>query len=317
MSYINSVIDKVFVINLDKDTERLSSIDKQLRESNILYERFSGILGKNIATDSRLSPFCSQFCTDGIKGCALSHRTIWETAIQNKYSTVMILEDDVVIPPNIQEKVRDILQRVPEDWEVIYLGCKLFCQDKHLSSKIGNRLIGMTAEEHDRDINKVKGSAGTYAVIFKTSFLEKIMDEPITTHIDVELQGWIKKYGGKAYGLHPEVITPGDDTSGKSNLSDTFPPMLNSLLNKGTIAEVPVGWALSENFMKVGGLNINPLLVFLMAAVAFLPPAGLFLMTLWLLSEWAIGGDTRNFVRFVTLLGTVFAARLLVMRGKI
>jgi GR25 family glycosyltransferase involved in LPS biosynthesis len=317
MSYINSVVDKVFVINLDKDTERLASIDKQLRSCNVQYERFSGILGKHVGNDSRLTPFCAQFCTDGIKGCALSHRTIWEEAISNKYKAVMVLEDDVVVPPNFQDKVRDIFQRVPDDWEVIYLGCKLFCQDKHLASKVGNRLLGMKAEEYDRDIHAVKGSAGTYAYILRSTFIQKIIDEPITTHVDVELQGWIKKYGAKAYGLHPEVVTPGDDTSGKSNLSDTFPPMLNYVLNLYTIAEVPLGWAVGENFMKIGPYNINPLLIFLMIIVAFAPRGGLIVLGLWLLAEWVVGGDTKNFTRFVVLLGAVFGARLAIRKGKL
>ncbi len=317
MSYINSVVDKVFVINLDKDTERLASIDKQLRSCNVAYERFSGILGKHVNTDPRLTPFCAQFCTDGIKGCALSHRTIWEHALENKYQTIMVLEDDVTLPPDFQEKVRDVLQRVPEDWEVIYLGCKLFCQDKHLASKVGNRLLGMTAEQHDRDIHAVKGSAGTYAYILRDRFIQKIIDEPITTHVDVELQGWIKKHGAKAYGLHPELVTPGDDTSGKSNLSDTFPPMLNYVLNLYTVAEVPLGWALGENFMKVAGLNINPLLVLLMAVVAIAPVRVLAVLSVWLVGEWAVGGDTKNFTRFVVLLGVVFGARLAIRKGKL
>ncbi len=317
MSYINSVVDKVYVINLDKDTERLASIDRQLRDCNITYERFSGVVGKHIASDSRLSPFCCQFCTDGIKGCALSHHTIWEEVIANRYQAVMVLEDDVVVPPNFQDKVRDILQRVPEDWEVIYLGCKLFCQDKHLASKVGNRLLGMVAEEYDRDIHAVKGSAGTYAYILKRSFIEKIIDEPITTHVDVELQGWIQKHGAKAYGLHPELVTPGDDASGKSNLSDTFPPLLNYALNLFTIAEVPLGWAVSENFMKVAGFNINSLLVLLMLVVAFAPPQGLLVLAVWLLAEWLFSRDTKNFVRFVVLLAAVFGARVAIRKGKL
>jgi len=317
MSYINSVVDKVFVINLDKDTERLASIDKQLRSCNVNYERFSGVLGKNIGFDPRLTPFCAQFCTDGIKGCALSHRSIWEKALENKYETIMILEDDANLPPNFQERVRDVLQRVPGDWEVIFLGCRMFCQDKYIVSQIGNRVLGVKAEEYDRDIHSVKGTIGAHAILYKQKFIQRVIDEPISTHFDIHVSQMVQKYNVKAYGLHPELVNLHEDNSLNSNLSDSFPPMLNYVLNLYKIVDYPIGWGVSENFMKVAGLNINLLLVLLMLVVAFAPRVGLAVLGVWLLAEWAVSGDTKNFTRFAVLLGVVLGARIAVKRGKI
>ncbi len=317
MSYINSVVDKVFVINLDKDTERLASIDKQLRENNILYERFSGVVGKHVGYDPRLTPFCAQFCTDGIKGCALSHRGIWEKAIENKYETIMILEDDANLQPSFQEEVRDILQRVPEDWEVIFLGCRMFCQDKYVVSKVGNRILGMKAEKYDDNIHSVKGTVGAHAILYKTSFIKKVIDEPITTHFDVFLSQMVVKYNAKAFGLHPEVVSLHSENSVNSNLSDSFPPMLNYVLNMYTFVDYPIGWGVSENFMKVFGFNVNFLIVLLMLVVAFAPIKVLAVLGAWLLAEWAVSRDTKNFTRFVVLLGSVFGARLAIRKGKL
>ena len=317
MSYINSVVDKVYVINLDKDTERLASIDRQLRGCNVTYERFSGVIGKHIGFDERLTPFCAQFCTDGIKGCALSHRSIWQQAIENKYETILILEDDANLPPNFQEKVRDVLQRVPEEWEVIFLGCRMFCQDKYAVSKIGNRVLGMKAEEYDGDIHSVKGTVGAHAILYKKSFLERVIDEPISTHFDIHVTQMVQKYNAKAYGLHPEVVNLHEDNSVNSNLSDSFPPMANYVLNLYKVVDYPIGWGMSENFMKVAGFNINLLLVILMLVVAFAPPQGLLVLAVWLVGEWVVSRDTKNFVRFVVLLGAVFGARVAIRKGKL
>ena len=39
---------QLFLINLDKDKDRLAIIDSQLRKLGISYERFSAIYAKNI-----------------------------------------------------------------------------------------------------------------------------------------------------------------------------------------------------------------------------------------------------------------------------
>ena len=78
MAYINRVCDKVFVINLDKDTKRLKQFDSYMKPNNINYERFNAIDGKKVQRSDKLSEYCNTFCTDGMKGCALSHRSLWE-----------------------------------------------------------------------------------------------------------------------------------------------------------------------------------------------------------------------------------------------
>jgi GR25 family glycosyltransferase involved in LPS biosynthesis len=46
MSYVNQVVDKVYLINLDRDTERLKNMTEQLTRLNIElpgFQRFSDL----------------------------------------------------------------------------------------------------------------------------------------------------------------------------------------------------------------------------------------------------------------------------------
>ena len=309
MSYVNSVVDKVYVINLDKDTERLRKIDRQLRAQGIEYERFSAIVGSQVASDSRITALCNEFCTDGIKGCALSHHTIWERAIEHGYTSILIFEDDAIIPDYLNERMRSTMSRIPAQWDLIYIGCRFFCNDDHPFSTTVLTMKGALPETHDDDIKKVKGSIGSHATIYTTRFLKEIIDEPITWHIDTNIEKWVQEKKAKAYGLYPEMVTVNDATGG-SNLSDTFPPLLITALNNFEFGNsLPIGWSLSENFMKVAGVNLNALVLLFFLLVCFAPRWLLVSLAVWLLIEASF--STKGLSRYILffVLGLLFQFR--------
>jgi GR25 family glycosyltransferase involved in LPS biosynthesis len=308
MSYVNTLVDEVYVINLDKDVERLKKINASLENAGIEYQRFSAIQGSQVSSHPNLTPLCSLFCTDGIKGCALSHHAVWKLAIENGYNSVLILEDDAIIPSDINERLREAKIKIPSDWDVIYVGCRFFCNDEHPVSKVGNRLLNSVPEEVDGDVKRVKGSAGAHATIYKTSFLQKIIDKKIHTHIDLQIQLWVRELNAKAYGLYPEIVSVNDVGEG-SNLSEKFPPLLNTALNTITLGDnMPLGWALSENMMKVG-VNINLLMIFLMSLVWFLPSWATLWLLGWLLLEGVVSQDIKNLLKFYLVLSIPLVIR--------
>jgi GR25 family glycosyltransferase involved in LPS biosynthesis len=101
---INEYFDKVVVINLDKRTDRLEKISKQLDELGITFERFSAIDGTG---------------KDPITAGTMSHTQVWK-----KYQglKVLILEDDALFVDNFSEKFAEVIQTLPSDWDIFYLG---------------------------------------------------------------------------------------------------------------------------------------------------------------------------------------------------
>lgn len=310
MGSINQFIDSVYVINMDKDRKRLAEIDASLKRVGIRYERFPAIDGSLVSLDSQLAPICMKFCTNGMKGCALSHHAVWKKAIENGDKTVMVMEDDAIIPDDINERIADVFARIPYEWDILYVGCRYMCNDRENVAKVGNFILGTTPEQYDGEIKKVKGSIGSHAIIYKTEFLKKIIDEQIYTHIDGQLLLWTKELDAKAYGLYPDLVKV-DESKTESNLSDSFPPLLVTGLNKVNLVEgIPLGWMLNESSFKIAGLNINVVSLVFMALVLFLPWHLVPWVFGWLLVEFiASRGDFKGVARFLLFGGGALLIR--------
>ena len=109
---INEYFDRVVVINLDRRPDRMEILGPQLDELGIQYERFSAIDGK----ERGISP---------VLAGKLSHVEVLKGQNGQK---VLILEDDANFVDDFNEKFSEVMQTLPEDWDIFYLGALL---DKH------------------------------------------------------------------------------------------------------------------------------------------------------------------------------------------
>ena len=93
---------KTFVINLDKNVQRMQKIGSRLAELGIEYERYSAIYGKELSKEekrdhsNRFAWWCLRGLQmrDGELGCALSHLGIYKRMIDSNLDIAVILEDD-------------------------------------------------------------------------------------------------------------------------------------------------------------------------------------------------------------------------------
>ena len=105
---------KVFVINLDKDKDRMASVDSQLRRFGVGYERVSGVYAKELPKEERkmaVNRF-RWWCAIGRPivpaeiGCALSHYNIYRSMKPGE--AVCILEDDVIMTDDFPGRLREV-----------------------------------------------------------------------------------------------------------------------------------------------------------------------------------------------------------------
>ena len=47
-NFINSVVDKIYVINMDKDKDRMEILIKKMKVLGLEYQRISGVDGKKV-----------------------------------------------------------------------------------------------------------------------------------------------------------------------------------------------------------------------------------------------------------------------------
>lgn len=104
--------DKVFVINLDRRTDRWTNAQKNLLRLGLVAERFSGY--DNVLYEGTVN---------GNAGCTASHRALLEIIAYNKWNRVLVLEDDFLpLYDNVPERYESMIGDVPADWSILYLG---------------------------------------------------------------------------------------------------------------------------------------------------------------------------------------------------
>jgi glycosyl transferase, family 25 len=131
-SDLNRFFDKVFVITLQRATDRHAHIQQEL--NGLQYELFygkdkqafsvtdleqTGIYSESL---SRKHHRYGKAMQPGMIGCAWSHQEVYKIIIQGGYQKVLILEDDVVINKTGVTIWPQALCELPPDWELLYLG---------------------------------------------------------------------------------------------------------------------------------------------------------------------------------------------------
>lgn len=171
-----------FYINLDRRVDRRQHCSVQMHKnfSNVTRKRaVDGLAETEMLDPKRLSdrvvPYYdisenarwdgsiqatnrTQRMTEGEIGCCLSHLSIWE-AQGTGSGPVMIFEDDVVLQPDFVSKAKRFMDRVPNDWDIIYLG--------YIDTG------GLEATD-DPEVMRVIFVFGAYAYALSRSGLEKV-----------------------------------------------------------------------------------------------------------------------------------------------
>jgi GR25 family glycosyltransferase involved in LPS biosynthesis len=175
---INEFFDKVVVVNLDRRTDRMEKLVPQLKELGIKYERFSAVDAKQLNIDPIVA---------GLK----SHLQVIKN---NSGKRVLVLEDDAYFVEGFNEKFDKVMQTLPEDWDIFYLGALLPKDVGQIN--IVNRHWGLQVL-----------TTGTQAYCINPSRLEYFISklEDYNYYIDIGLRDFAK--GLKAYITQPNLVT--------------------------------------------------------------------------------------------------------------
>ncbi len=132
----------IWVINLDKDTERWASIQADTQRIGGMVHRWPASYGKHFTQKELIREgvgFAMTRSGDGHKederlrnlgtvGCWLSHKRLLTHLASlpvEEYAGHLIVEDDVAFPPDfleLQDTWHKIFWRIPTDWDIVYLG---------------------------------------------------------------------------------------------------------------------------------------------------------------------------------------------------
>jgi GR25 family glycosyltransferase involved in LPS biosynthesis len=174
---VNDYFDKVIVINLDRRTDRMEKLAPQLEKLDIQYKRFSAVDGKKLDIDPIVA---------GLR----SHLQVMKQIAGQR---VLILEDDAQFVEDFNEKFEKVMQTLPEDWDIFYLGA-LVPKDVGLVRMV-NRHWGIQVL-----------TTGSQAYCINPSRLEYFISklEDYNSYIDIGLRDFAKDL--KAYITQPNLV---------------------------------------------------------------------------------------------------------------
>jgi GR25 family glycosyltransferase involved in LPS biosynthesis len=126
-----TICDKIYVINMDADIDRLLQFDTMMSKAHWHYVRFPAINGKHISETLDLrKQYVStmNFLTDAEIGCMLSHVSIWKLLVSDPaLERVAIFEDDArthMPGTTISDLVTGLYKHLQdtEEPDILYLG---------------------------------------------------------------------------------------------------------------------------------------------------------------------------------------------------
>ena len=107
---------KVFVINLDRNADRLTFVSRQLAEQGVAFERFAAVDGRALDPAERKRCYShvralldrGYGLRAGELGCALSHVNIYRRMVAEGLEMACVLEDDVTLAPEFAMVLNEV-----------------------------------------------------------------------------------------------------------------------------------------------------------------------------------------------------------------
>ena len=132
----DDVFDQVFVLNLDRDTDKLTATSRRLAHHNVAFVRFRGIDGLNLQFDNEWNEYIDKgpqlpperlsgrrlIESRGAWGYLKSMQQLLQQAKAEGLRRILVLDDDVMFHKDFQDRFGDAWSELPEDWKVVYLG---------------------------------------------------------------------------------------------------------------------------------------------------------------------------------------------------
>ena len=261
-------IDKIFIINLDKDNERMSSSIHQLEKYDITnYERYAAIYGSKLSNDevnNITTNIGKLLASRGMIGCGISHINIWKKIVKDGIKKTLILEDDFILKDDFLNKFNNVINKSPNIYDIIFLSANII-HNKHLKL-------------YDIDDNYYKQLfiSQTLGYIITLEGAQKILNyiNKVSYHIDVDLCLLsLLRNGINIISVKEPLLYQTFNTSNNTN-DRHYPLILNDILYQQdinylykTVLFTFMGFNISINcilIILIGFLNFSASLIILL-----------------------------------------------------
>lgn len=223
-SILNDYFDHVYVVNMEHQAANRIKVSNQLQKAKINYELFSatnGYVGKPLKkwnwykdqplgnlkrypqlNEREISRGKKFIESAGAVGYIYTYLRILKDAKARGFERILILEDDVILANNFEEKVQHFLSILPEDWKVLQFGASQY---------------GWESFELDRAARdgfykpRMLETTGSFAIAFDMSIADDLIEaeEAFESPFDLLPMGEMyEKYLGKCFVAYPNIVMP-------------------------------------------------------------------------------------------------------------
>lgn len=148
-------IDKIYLINLERSTDRLEHFMNEVKKHSIPLEKlqiFKAIDATTHEFTAEELVLCKNISHEikTVQCNFLSHYYCWKDSLEKGYNYTLILQDDVYFVKDICEKIDNIVHHLPNDAEIVNLGLHYLA--------VGHFFIDFPIHsEYDRSFYMVEG----------------------------------------------------------------------------------------------------------------------------------------------------------------
>lgn len=191
----------VFVLNLDRDTDRLAWMQGELGRVGLPFERLPGVLGSEVP--SHIRPYLAaamehpdNTLRPGEFGCWASHLAALQTIVDRDLPYALIFEDDVEIGPGLLS-VLSMIDQLPAGWGMV----RLAWTSKRHSVPVTELAPGATLVKFSR----LPLGAAAYLVSREGAI--NVLKSPDLGHVPIDLawRSWWT-YDLQTYGVSPAPV---------------------------------------------------------------------------------------------------------------
>ncbi len=190
----------VYIINLDRSQDRWTKILKQCKKENINYHRIEAIDGQKIDSNDYDSVLHKKDMKINTIACFLSHLKSLKTFLESNKEYCVILEDDVIIQKDFNQKIKNIFQELKEknqkQIDLIFLGGTRVCGIRYTKSLMKPTQINENC------------NAGTFAYLLSrngaTIILQKMIEDGIYKMFDHQLRDYFGSL--KVFTCNPQLV---------------------------------------------------------------------------------------------------------------
>uniref|UniRef100_A0A8C4F8U1 procollagen galactosyltransferase n=1 Tax=Dicentrarchus labrax TaxID=13489 RepID=A0A8C4F8U1_DICLA len=231
--------DEVFMINLQRRTDRRERMLRALHEQEIKCKVIPAVDGKamNISEVHTMGihmlpgysdPYHGRPLTKGELGCFLSHFNIWKEIVERRLHTSLVIEDDLRFEVFFKRRLMNLMSELEHeglDWDLIYIGRKRMQVD-HPEKAVPNI----------HNLVKADYSYWTLGYMISLQGAEKLLKaEPLKRILPVDeflpimynkhpVSDYMEQFETrdlKAFSAEPLLVYPTHYTGDKGYISDT------------------------------------------------------------------------------------------------